>query len=215
MTPGADSGSPTGAEAGRPPDTPGGWPPEPTEGDADALLAARFLAGDECALRAMYDRWGGLVYRLGRQTLPSSSDAEDLTQATFVAAWRGRSTFDPERGRLAGWVMGIAKRQLVDRLRALQREERVVRVVEAVEPVMPAHPGPERVLDRLVVADRLAQLSPEQRRVVQLAFFDDLTHTQISGLTGLPLGTVKSHLRRGVSQLRRSWEEVDHAARRP
>ncbi|SHN27928.1 RNA polymerase sigma factor [Cryptosporangium aurantiacum] len=208
MTPGGDAGS----QAGRSPDTTGGWPPESV--DSDDLLAARFAAGDESVLRAMYDRWGGLVYRLGRQTLPSPSDAEDLTQATFVAAWRGRATFDPERGRLAAWLIGIAKRQMIDRLRALQREERVARVVEAAEPV-PAHPGPERVLDRLVVADRLAQLSPEQRRVVQLAFFDDLTHTQIAGLTGLPLGTVKSHLRRGLSQLRRSWEEVDHAARRP
>ncbi|MFI5953996.1 RNA polymerase sigma factor [Cryptosporangium sp. NPDC051539] len=192
--------------------TPGGDPPP----DPDALLAARFAAGDEHALRAMYDRWGGLVYRLGRQTLPSPSDAEDLTQATFVAAWRGRTTFDPERGRLAGWVIGIAKRQLIDRLRALQREERVARVVEATAgPPEPAQPNPDRVLDRLVVADRLAQLSPEQRQVVQLAFFDDLTHTQIAALTGLPLGTVKSHLRRGVSRLRRSWEEVDDAARRP
>ncbi|TQS45245.1 RNA polymerase sigma factor [Cryptosporangium phraense] len=191
--------------------TPGGDPPS----DPDALLAARFAAGDEHALRAMYDRWGGLVYRLGRQTLPSPSDAEDLTQATFVAAWRGRATFDPERGRLAGWLIAIAKRQLVDRLRTLQREERVARVVEAVGPAEPAPPNPDRVLDRLVVADQLAQLTPEQRRVVQLAFFDDLTHTQIAALTGLPLGTVKSHLRRGVSQLRRTWEEVDDAARRP
>ncbi|MFG1926002.1 RNA polymerase sigma factor [Cryptosporangium sp. NPDC048952] len=204
--------------------TPGGDPEASTDAsgtvphhydDPDALLAARFVAGDERALRAMYDRWGGLVYRLGRQALPSSSDAEDLAQATFVAAWRGRTTFDPARGRLAAWLIGIAKRQLIDRLRALQREERVVRTVEAVDPIRPTPPDAERVLDRLVVADRLAQLTPEQRRVVQLAFFDDLTHTQIAALTGLPLGTVKSHLRRGVSQLRRSWEEVDHAARRP
>ena len=212
MTPVPDHGRSAGAPAGQPTRE---WPSEPHEDDPDAALAARFVAGDESALRIMYDRWGGLVYRLGRKTLPSPSDAEDLTQATFIAAWRGRATFDPERGRLAGWLVGIAKRQLVDRLRALQREERVVRVVQAVEPAAPAHPGPERVLDRLVVADRLARLSAEQRRVVQLAFFDDLTHTQIAGLTGLPLGTVKSHLRRGISQLRQAWEEVDHAARRP
>lgn len=214
MTPRGDPDSPIGPEAGSVTGVPGGFAAE-RERDDDAALAARFVAGDEGALRAIYERWGGLVYRLGQQALPSPSDAEDLTQATFVAAWRGRSTFDPDRGRLAGWLIGIAKRQLIDRLRALQRDERVVRVVGAVESDTPVHPGPERVLDRLVVADQLARLTPEQRRVVQLAFFDDLTHSQIAGLTGLPLGTVKSHLRRGIDRLRRSWEEVDHAARRP
>ncbi|EXG80616.1 RNA polymerase sigma factor [Cryptosporangium arvum] len=204
------SGSPSGPQAPRLALTHS----DRTGSDDEAALAARFLAGDERALRAMYERWGGLVYRLGRQALPSPSDAEDLTQATFVAAWRGRATFDPDRGRLAGWLIGIAKRQLVDRLRAMQRDARLAQVVEATEPAVPSHPGPERILDRLVVADQLARLVPEQRRVVQLAFFDDLTHTQIAGLTGLPLGTVKSHLRRGIERLRQSWEEVDNAARR-
>jgi len=180
--------------------------------DSEEWIADRFVAGDETALRAAYDRWGGLVYRLGRRALPNSSDAEDLTQTTFVAAWRGRSTFDPARGGLGGWLLGIARRQLIDRLRVLQRDQRLVDAVTAVEPVAPAHPGPDRILDRLVVADRLARLVPDQRRVVALAFYDDLTHTQIAALTGLPLGTVKSHLRRGIDQLRRSWEEVDRGA---
>ena len=194
MTPGGEHDSPADASTR-----------ESHFGDPDASLADRFVAGDERALRAMYDRWGGLVYRLGRRTLPSPSDAEDLTQATFVAAWRGRSTFDPERGRLAAWLVGIAKRQLVDRLRVLQREERVARVVEASGPT----PGPEDVLDRLVVADRLARLSPEQRRIVQLAFFDDLTHTQIAALTGLPLGTVKSRIRLAFGKLRNLLEREE------
>lgn len=198
---------------------PGGPPPRdlPTgaTSDDELRLAERFAAGDERALREAYDRWGGVVYRFGRRCLPNQHDAEDLAQQTFVAAWRGRQGFDPDRGRLGAWLLGIARRQLADRLRLMQRDLRVTLAVEAAAPTAAPQGSPERVLDRLVVADELARLAPEQRRVVQLAFYDDLTHTQIAGVTGLPLGTVKSHIRRSIERLRRSWEEVDRAALQP
>jgi RNA polymerase sigma-70 factor, ECF subfamily len=175
-------------------------------------LGERFRLGDETALRELYDRYAGLVHHVGVACLPSRSDAEDVTQATFVAAWRGRQTYDPDRGSLAGWLLGIARRQAVDRLRALGREQNSVEAVRRQAPA--AYPGelaPERVIDRIVVLDELRRLSDDQRRVVELAFFDDLTHVQIAGVTGLPLGTVKSHLRRGLERLRSRWE-VDGAA---
>jgi RNA polymerase sigma-70 factor (ECF subfamily) len=103
----------------------------------------------------------------------------------------------------------------MDRLRAMQRDRAATERLSAVAPAAPPDPGPDRVLDQLVVADELSRLSDEQRRVVQLAFYDDLTHTQIATMTGMPLGTVKSHLRRGLERLRNSWEEVDRAAHRP
>jgi RNA polymerase sigma factor (sigma-70 family) len=183
--------------------------------DEELLLADRFRHGDETVLREVYDRYSGLVYRLGRSCLSSHHDAEEVIQATFVAAWRGRQTYDPDRGTLAGWLLGIGRRQVVDRLRAIQREQTVAAAVEQVGPAGYSEvPAPDRVVDRLVVLDELRRLSPEQRRVVELAFFDDLTHVQIAGLTGLPLGTVKSHLRRGLDRLRTRWE-VDGAARGP
>jgi RNA polymerase sigma factor (sigma-70 family) len=178
----------------------------------DQVLADRFRSGDETALREIYDRYSGLVHSVGLACLPIRSDAEDLTQATFVAAWRGRQTYDPDRGTLAGWLLGIARRQAVDRLRALRREQSVAdAVLRQATAAYSEELGPERVIDRIVVLDELSRLSGEQRRVVELAFFDDLTHVQIAGLTGLPLGTVKSHLRRGLTRLRRRWE-VDGAA---
>ena len=177
------------------------------------LLAERFRGGDETSLRELYERYGGLVHRLGLSCLGAHHEAEDVTQATFVAAWRGRETYDPMRGTLAGWLLGIARRQVVDRLRVLRREEgAAAAAVREAGVGYSEEPVPERVLDRLVVADELRQLTDEQRRVVELAFFDDLTHVQIAGVTGLPLGTVKSHLRRGLARLRTRWE-VDGAAR--
>lgn len=182
---------------------------------ADRLLGERFRAGDETALQEMYGQYGGLVHRVGLACLPGRHEAEDLTQATFVAAWRGRQTYDPDRGTLAGWLLGIARRQAVDRLRALRRERNVTdAVLRHPPPAYSEEPVPEQVIDRIVVLDELRRLGDEQRRVLELAFFDDLTHVQIAGLTGLPLGTVKSHLRRGLARLRTRWE-VDGAARGP
>jgi RNA polymerase sigma factor (sigma-70 family) len=180
---------------------------------AEQLLAERFRHGDETALRELWDRYGGLVHRVGLATLPTAQDAEDATQATFVAAWRGRATYDPGRGTVAGWLLGIARRQAIDRLRALQRERGLAdAVLEQARTVRPDPVPTERVVDRLVVLDELGKLGAEQRRVLELAFYDDLTHTQIAGLLGLPLGTVKSHLRRGLARLRTRWE-VDGATR--
>jgi RNA polymerase sigma-70 factor (ECF subfamily) len=176
-------------------------------------LAEHFRAGDEHALRIAYERYGGAVFHLATRLLVNRSDAEDVTQVTFVAAWQGRGTFDPERGGMLGWLLGIARRKAIDRLRAAQRDGRAAETVRAL-PTPPPDDAPERVLDRLVVADELASLPAEQRRTLELAFFDDLTHPQISAVTGLPLGTVKSHIRRGMASLRRRWE-VDGAAPGP
>jgi RNA polymerase sigma factor (sigma-70 family) len=177
----------------------------------DEELAEHFRAGDEHALRIAYDRFGGAVFHLALRLLPNRADAEDVTQATFVAAWLGRGTFDPDRGSMLGWLLGIARRKAVDRLRSAARENRDAETVRAIPEPPVADDTPDRVLDRLVIADELASLPPEQRRTLELAFFDDLTHPQIAAVTGLPLGTVKSHIRRGMANLRRRWE-VDGAA---
>jgi RNA polymerase sigma factor (sigma-70 family) len=180
----------------------------------DQELAEHFRGGDEHALRIAYDRFGGAVLHLAQRVLGNRSDAEDVTQATFVAAWQGRQTFDPDRGGLLSWLLGIARRKAVDRIRTAVRENRITETIRALpEPAAPAE-TPERIVDRLVVADELAQLPAEQRRTLELAFYDDLTHPQISAVTGLPLGTVKSHIRRGMASLRRRWE-VDGAAPGP
>jgi RNA polymerase sigma factor (sigma-70 family) len=178
--------------------------------DPDARLAAAFPQGTDDVLRALYDRYGALVYRVALTCLHSQADAEEVAQATFLSAWRGRHTFDPASGSLAGWLAGIARNRSIDRLRLVERD-RLVRsamLAHAGGPDEP--PATERIVDRMVVADELSRLPEGQRRVLELAFFDDLTHSQIASVTGMPLGTVKSNLRRGLQRLRTRWEEVDH-----
>ncbi|MDG4759690.1 sigma-70 family RNA polymerase sigma factor [Micromonospora sp. WMMD710] len=177
-------------------------------------LAPRFCAGDEAALREAYDRYGRAVLHLATSMLANRSDAEDVTQATFVAAWLGRDTFDPAKGSLIGWLLGIGRRKVIDRMRASARETRVVETVRQLAEPAPTGPDPDRVVDRLVIADELARLPDDQRRMLELAFYDDLTHQQIATVTGVPLGTVKSHIRRGMASLKRRWE-VDGAAPGP
>ena len=177
---------------------------------SDDELAERLRAGDETALREAYDRHGAAVLYLAQRLLGNRADAEDVTQVTFVAAWTGRDGFDPQRGTVLGWLLGIARRKAVDRIRSSAREQRTTEAVQTQQPVVAAEESPERIVDRLVVADEMKRLPDEQRRTLELAFFDDLTHPQIAAATGLPLGTVKSHIRRGMANLRRRWE-VDGA----
>jgi RNA polymerase sigma-70 factor (ECF subfamily) len=178
---------------------------------SDDELAERLRDGDEKALRTAYDRHGAAVLYLAQRLLANRADAEDVVQLTFVAAWTGRDSFDPRRGTMLGWLLGIARRKAVDRMRAAARADRVIETVRAQLPPPDERAAPERIVDRLVVADELGRLPAEQRRTLELAFFDDLTHAQIAAVTGLPLGTVKSHIRRGMANLRRRWE-VDGAA---
>lgn len=177
--------------------------------DAERVLATAFADGADWALRAAYEQYGGLIYRIARRNLSVPAEAEEITQNTFVSAWQGRATYDARRGTLCGWLVGIARRRVIDRLRAMERERRTVEAVARVtEPPRQADATEhaDQVIDRLVVADALARLPDTQRRVLELAFYDDLTHQQIVGVTGLPLGTVKSHVRRGLAELRRRWE---------
>jgi RNA polymerase sigma factor (sigma-70 family) len=192
-----------------------------------AGVVERFVAGDPAALRALYDAHATEVHGFALRCLRAHHDAEDVTQQVFVRAWRGRHTFDAARGTIGAWLHGIARRQVAERLSARSRD--AVVDAAAVDAAGVAGPGgvrdrrelgvSDRVIEAVVVADELNRLSVEQRRVVRLAFYDDLTHGQIAAVTGLPLGTVKSHLRRGLQRLRLRWEadgsgEVDGVAPR-
>ena len=181
---------------------PGAWVPD----EAERRLAQAFSSSDGWTLRAVYDRYAVSVYRVALGSLNNVGDAEEVTQTVFVDAWRARDTFDPEKGTLGGWLMAITKRRCIDRIRVRERNRRDLGAAMAGAEHNHPTASPDRVVEQIVVADELARLPAGQRMVLQLAFYDDLTQSQIATVTGLPLGTVKSHLRRGLGQLRRRWE---------
>ncbi|MFD7709555.1 sigma-70 family RNA polymerase sigma factor [Streptomyces sp. NPDC059785] len=218
----------TGGELRIRPDTHGGPParttPRATRGPqqpplwapveetlADEELARGFVAGDEACLSAAYHRWGALVHTLAWRSLGDSREAEDVTQQVFLAAWRGRTGYRPERGAIAGWLVGITRRKVADALSARTRRTDLVAAAGSVLALAdPAQTQPEAALDRVLVQHELAKLPAPQQRVLRLAFYEDLTQTQIAQRTGWPLGTVKSHARRGLHQLRRCLRSAVH-----
>jgi RNA polymerase sigma factor (sigma-70 family) len=179
----------------------------------DSEVAALFCAGDERALAWAYQRWAGLVHGLATRALGSSQDAEDVTQQVFIAAWTGRPGFRPEAGSLPAWLIGITRHRIADAFARRRREQQVAAAAGAAlaadDPI--GIPSDSRVDDRVVLMDELARIAEPQRGIMELAFFHDLTHEQIAQRMGLPLGTVKSHIRRTLSRLRARLE-VDGAA---
>lgn len=183
--------------------------PGPPEDDP---VGRRFAAGDEQALAEAYGRWSALVHGLACRALGPGPDAEDVTQQVFVSAWNGRSGYRPDRGPLSAWLVGICRHRIADALARRRQEERA-RVAALAAVGEPARrPAEDRSADdRIVLLDELGRIGQPQRGIMELAFFHDLTHEQIAERTGLPLGTVKSHIRRTLVRLRTRLE-VDGAA---
>lgn len=172
---------------------------------ADDAAARAWTAGDESALRLAWQQFGTLVFTYCARAISDRDLAADCTQETFVSAWRSRHRFDPARGSLASWLLGIARYRVFDTYRAAQRLP--VPGADLVATETAGHAEPEAALaDRMLLAHALETLSPRARRVVELAYYSDLTQTQIADELGLPLGTVKSDTRRALSRLRTHLE---------
>ena len=158
-----------------------------------------------------YERWAGLVHGLAARSLGSGPDAEDVTQQVFVSAWSGRAGYRPEAGPLAAWLVGITRHRIADAQARRARDAKARLAAVAVHEAAPTATVDSTAEDRVVLMDELSRLGQPQRGIIELAFFHDLTHDQIAARTGLPLGTVKSHIRRTLVRLRNRLE-VDGAA---
>ena len=164
-------------------------------------LLPRIAAGDLPAIKEFLARYGGLVWSLARRAAPS--DAEDAVQEIFLDLWKSAARYDLEMGSEITFVATIARRRLVDRRRQRARrpetESMAQSVVDtAVSPSVPPELGAEAAL----AARALDQLRPEQRQVLILTACHGLSHEEVASTTGMPLGTVKAHARRGLIRVR-------------
>lgn len=188
-------------------DPPDATDPTPETDDADARLAAAFCTGGESTFADIYARWSPLVYSVARRVLVDSHEAADVTQEVFISAWRGRAGFDPERGSLPGWLLTITRRRIADHLDRRSRQAHPTDTPPADEGDAPI----DEAIDRILIADELSRLGEPPSTIMRLAFYEQLTHTEIAERLQLPLGTVKSHIRRSLERLRHRWE-VDRGA---
>lgn len=170
-------------------------------------LEQRFRNGDAGALSEAYSEHGSLVYSFCRRRVDTES-ARDVTQEVFVSAWRSHQRFDPARGSLRGWLMTIAKNRVIDLYRHQSRRPLTVSAYDGEPPPDPAKAESAigRIADRMVLAQAMTELSDRARTAVELSFYHQLTHEEIADQTGLPLGTVKSDIRRSLLKLRRNLE---------
>ncbi|MET0659415.1 MAG: sigma-70 family RNA polymerase sigma factor [Steroidobacteraceae bacterium] len=179
--------------------------------DPLAFLIEDMRKGNEQALESLYDATVGKLYALASAILRHAQDAEDVVCATYEQAWESAAQYDPGRATALGWLMMMCRSRALDQLRKRKLHAvplADVRLSESDENAAPPDDLLSLVQENSRVHAALATLSEERRQLVSLSFLRDLTHAEIAELTGMPLGTVKSHLRRALSQLRAHLEAM-------
>lgn len=168
--------------------------------ESDEQLLARLDARDEAAFTALYDRYSSLVYGVAMRVLRDKGEAEDVLQEIFLQLWRMPQRVNLSRGSLPAWLAVIARNRCIDRLRGAKPSVEL----DDVEIALAATAERESIRGQLASRARkaMAGVPEEQRKLLELAVFEDLTHSQIAERTGTPLGTVKTRIRAALLALR-------------
>ena len=184
--------------------------------EQDSGLDHAFAAGSQPALAEAYRRFAPLIRSLALRRLADSAAADDVVQEVFIRAWKYRPSYDPGRSSLLSWLVGITRNVAVGIGTSRTREESVWEVAASQrrEEADDGFGNPDRVADKVVIEAELDRLGEPQGSILRLAFHEDLTHQQIAERLQMPLGTVKSHIRRSLVHLRQRLEVSDAAPAR-
>jgi len=185
-------------------------PSESSGASLDAALARRLLERDVSAFEELYDRHARIVYGLVLRILGQAATAEEVVQDVFLQLWRNASHYDSSRGPFLPWLLTLARNRALDHLRLKsERQRRREDQADELPPVVLAAPDFEGSLDHkrraLRVRELMSALQPQQRRAIELAYFEGLSHSEIALKLEEPLGTVKSWIRNGLLQLKEGF----------
>jgi len=176
----------------------------PPSTDDDASLLALVQRGDEAAMAALFDRYSKVVYSVALRVLRDPASAEDVLQEIFMKIWRTPDSFIATRGSLGGWLAVVSRNRSIDRL----RRKRPMESVEDIGLASPFNLADEAERNIMIGKARevIVLLPVDQRKTLEMAFFDGLTHSEIAEMTGDPLGTVKTRIRSALLTLRKAFQ---------
>lgn len=167
----------------------------------DGVVLESIRRGDSRALEELYRRHSSRLYALLLRMLREAADAEEVLQETFIDAWRRAKEYAVSRGSVEAWLITIARSRAIDRIRNRGARLRLVKQSEQLAPAQAQQPDPPDVHAQTRLRRALGTLPPEQRRALELAYWDGLSQSEISRETGDPLGTVKTRVRLGLQRL--------------
>jgi RNA polymerase sigma-70 factor (ECF subfamily) len=177
-------------------------PPPLSEKD-DAALLALVQRGDEYAMASLFDRYSKIVYSVALRVLRDPAAAEDVLQEVFMQIWRNPGGFVATRGSLGGWLAVVSRNRSIDALRRKRPTESVDEMALASNYNLADEAERNNMMEK--ARGVIHQLPMEQRKTLEMAFFDGLTHSEIAEMTGDPLGTVKTRIRSALSTLRKAF----------
>jgi RNA polymerase sigma-70 factor (ECF subfamily) len=170
-------------------------------------ILERIAQGEQNAVSECLDQYSDLVWSIARRMSPSPADAEDAVQEVFVDVWRSAERFRPEKSSEAAFIAVIARRRMIDRLRASSRRPQTTVMPDDMDFASDQHEKMEESLEASMALRALDQLKPTQREVLMLSVVHGMSHGQVAQRTKLPLWTVKSYIRRGLNTVRASLAE--------
>lgn len=177
--------------------------------NSNESILERIGAGDQRAVAEALDSFGGLVWSIARNWCNNAADAEDATQEIFLEIWKSAGRYDPKAGSEAVFISTIARRRMIDRLRAKERRPKTEPLDEALT-MGTADPAPDAgmlAVDAAIAARAVAELEPDHQQVLLMGVVQGMTHSEIAAATGKPLGTVKTQIRRGLVRVRELIEQ--------
>src|ERR1700738_1182617 len=176
-------------------------PPPPAQDDAALLVLVQ--GGDEHAMASLFDRYSKVVYSVALRVLRDPASAEDVLQEIFMQVWRNPDSFIATRGSLGGWLAVVSRNRSIDALRRKRPSEQV----DDRQLASPYNLADEAERNSMMEKARgvIHLLPTEQRKTLEMAFFDGLTHSEIAEMTGDPLGTVKTRIRSALGSLRKAF----------